>query len=88
MTGDDLAQVSLIAFRDFPDFSGPILREDGRLAVCNRGKGFCIRLSPDQLREFGRKALVVAALLDERERAAADEAGAELARITAGTANG
>ena len=32
--------------------------DDGRLAVCNRGKGFCVRLSPAELREFGRKALI------------------------------
>jgi hypothetical protein len=71
---DDQPRVSLIGFKDAPDFSGPLLRDDGRLAVCNRGRGFCIQLGPDQLREFARRMIGVAALLEQRQAEIATEA--------------
>lgn len=85
MNADEAPTVNRIEFRDGSSFSGPVLRADGRLCLVARGKGLSIQLRPGQLRALARQANAVAALLEEREAAAAEEAAADLRRLSAGS---
>lgn len=80
-----VAPVSLLALKDHPDFSGVLVHPTGRVAVLNKGRGFALLLTAEEMRDLARRCAATAAVLAERERAAAAEAGDDLRRLTAGS---
>ena len=75
--------VSRIVFKDGNDRTGVVLRVDGRLSIISSGEGLSVQMDAAQLRALAQRAAGVAALLADQECAAAEEAGADLRRITA-----
>lgn len=74
--------VTRIMFKDGADRSGVVLRVDGRLSIISGGEGLSVQMDAAQLRALAQRAAGVAALLADQERAAAEEAAADLRRIT------
>lgn len=81
MIAADPPRVSRIEFKDGGDRSGLVVREDGRLAIIGHGTGLSVQLDAARMLGFGQRCIKVAALLAERERAAAEAAGADLSRV-------
>jgi len=76
------ATVTRSRLADAAVFSGWTLRPESFLAIYSEGNGLSVGpLSPAELRNLARHALIIADEIEARHTAAADEAAADLARI-------
>lgn len=78
----DLPTMSEVEIVDDPGFSGVVLRLDGRLILADEGKGLSVQLDVPALASLGRQATLVALYLRAQGNAVAEEAAADLRRIT------
>ena len=83
------AIVAAVTLPEARNFSGPLLRPDGNLAIVIRGSGLVVGpLQPSELRSFAMMALAVAGQLEEQADQAAASADRQLAAIVEGSAHG
>ena len=78
----DLPTMSEVEIVDDPGFSGVCLRLDGRLILADEGKGLSVQLDVPALAALAKQAGFVALFLRAQSEAVAEEAGADLRRIT------